>query len=105
MDEQKADFSDSIEKNEEIRAIKKVEKKLRKTRTNFGKQKFLEIRKKIIESLNSYPKNIYELSRDVGSNSTTTEKHLFYLTEIGVVVQNKIKISGRDRVLYFLTRR
>ena len=90
---------------EEIRERNKAEKKLRKERTNFSKQRFVEIRTKIISSLSLYPKTIDELSKDIHSNFLTTEKHLNYLSELGVVCMNTVKIKRRERNLWFVVKR
>lgn len=57
----------------------------------YEKRKFVEIRNRIIESLERYPKPTDEVAKDLRIARQTAKSHLAYLESLGVVKKSDFK--------------
>jgi predicted ArsR family transcriptional regulator len=83
-------------------SLKSEEKPVK--RETYEKKQFVEIRKRILESLNYYPKNVDEIAKEIGSANNTVKNHLHYLWELGIVVEAEIKIGKGTKKLWMLRK-
>jgi hypothetical protein len=69
---------------------------------HYNKKRFYQIRNSIIFSLKSYPKTTDEVAKDIGSCFVTTEKHLKYLQDLGIVRKGSFKLRDREKSLWVI---
>ena len=65
--------------------------------SSYLKRRFSDIRNKILQSLDIYPKSTNEISTDVKCAYKTAKKHLLYLESIGVIKRAEFNIRRTDK--------
>jgi len=63
-----------------------------------------EIKDEILEALKKYPHNISQLSKRVGTNMSTIEKHLEDLRDYGKVRESTEWVNGNKKTVWRLNK-
>jgi len=63
-----------------------------------------EIKDGILEALKKYPHNKSQLSKRLGTNTDTVEKHLLDLRDYGKVRKSREWVNGNEKTVWRLNR-
>lgn len=63
-----------------------------------------EIKDEILEALENYPHNVSQLTKRLGTNSDTVEKHLADLEDYGKVRESREWVNGNQKTVWRLNR-